>query len=76
MIIDPADLIAIHRALEMAGREGARAELLCRFPAVRYDRVESALDYILAAPVEIPDVRRDHRRPFPGPKGRPRKRSL
>ncbi|MEI7607189.1 MAG: hypothetical protein WCJ64_07380 [Rhodospirillaceae bacterium] len=58
MTIDLADLIAIHRALEMAGRDGARAELLRRFPAVRYDRVESALDFILAAPAQIPDVRR------------------
>ena len=72
-MIDPADIIAIQRAFEMAGRDGALAELRRRFPAVKYDRVESALDYILVLPVEVPEVRRGDRRPFPGPQGRPRK---
>ena len=73
-MIDPADIIAIKRAFETAGRDGALAELRRRFPAVKYDRVDSALDGIMAMPVETPDVRRGDRRPFPGPQGRPRKR--
>ena len=73
-MIDPADIVAIQRAFEMSGRDGALSELRRRFPAVKYERVESALDYILAMAVEPPEVRRGDRRAFPGPQGRPRKR--
>ncbi len=78
MIIDPADLIAIRRALEMAGRDGARAELLRRFPAVKYERVEAALDYLLAMPVEPPPSHAGHKeakRDAPGHTRRNRKRT-
>ncbi len=73
-MIDPADIIAIKRAYETAGRDGALAELRRRFPIVTDTRAETALDCILAMPSESPDVRRGDRRPFPGPRGRPRKR--
>ena len=73
MTIDPADTGAIQRAFETAGRDGALAELRRRFPVVSAERAVAALDYILALPVEAPEVRRGDRRPFPGPQGRPRK---
>ena len=73
-MIDPADTVAIKRAFDTLGRDGALAELRRRFPVVNEERAASALDHILALPVETPDVRRGDRRPFPGPQGRPRKR--
>ena len=73
-MIDPADTIAIKRAFETAGRDGALAELRRRFPVVNAERAASALDHILALPVEAPEARRGDRRRFPGPQGRPRKR--
>lgn len=53
-MIDPADILAIKRAFETAGRDGGLAELRRRFPAVKYNRVDSALEGILAMPVEPP----------------------
>ena len=73
-MIDQADTVAIKRAFDTLGRDGALAELRRRFPVVNAERAASALDHILALPVETPDVRRGDRRPFPGPQGRPRKR--
>ena len=73
-MIDPADTIAIKRAFEAAGRDGALAELRRRFPVVTDTRAETALDYILTMPSESPDVRRGDRRPFLGSQGRSRKR--
>ena len=45
-MIDPADSIAIRRAFETTGREGALAELRRRFPIVTDTRAETALDCI------------------------------
>ena len=73
MTIDPADTAAIKGAFDTAGRHGVLVELRRRFPVVNADRAATALDYILALPVEAPEVRRGDRRPFPGPQGRPRK---
>ena len=73
-MIDSADIIAIKRAFETAGRVGALAELRRLFPVVNAERANTALDCILAMPPEPPDVRRGDRRPFPGSQGRPRKR--
>jgi len=61
-MIDPADIVAIQRAFEVAGRDGALTELRRRFSAVKYERDESALGYVLAMTVEPPEVRRGDRR--------------
>ena len=70
-MIDPADTIAIRRAFDACGRDGALNEMRRRFPVVTEERAAAALDYILAMPMELPDVRRGNRRAFPGPQGRP-----
>ena len=51
-MIDPADTIAIRRAFDTLGRDGALAELRRRFPVVNAERAASALEHILAMPVE------------------------
>ena len=53
-MIDPADILAIKRAFDTLGRDAALAELRRRFPVVNTGRAASALDHILALPVEPP----------------------
>ena len=50
-MIDQTETIAIRRAFETTGRDGALTELRRRFPVVNAERAASALDHILALPV-------------------------
>ncbi|MEI6557903.1 MAG: hypothetical protein WCO00_05795 [Rhodospirillaceae bacterium] len=58
-MIDPTDVVAIRRALETCGRDGALTELRRRFPVVSAERAGAALDYILAMPVDPPPSARE-----------------
>ena len=50
----PADLIAVQRAHETAGRDAALAEIRLRWPIICETVLPATLERILAAPVDPP----------------------
>ena len=50
----PADLIAVQRAHETAGRDAALAEIRRRWPNISETVLPATLERILAAPIDPP----------------------
>ena len=63
MILDPADLIAIRRAADNAGREAAMIELRRRFLAISDADAPAILNRLLAMPVDLPPRHAGHGEP-------------
>ena len=72
-MIHDADAIAIRRAFESGGQDTAIAELRRRFPMAPAAKVETALAYILAMPLDAPTPIDGHKGPRRDPPGLVRK---
>ena len=80
-LVDPADIIAVHRANDLGGRDVALAEVRRRWPALADRAVTGVLDRVLAIKVAVPGVDRaaaeaEHQRSRARDKERQRLRRL
>ena len=53
-LVDPVDIIAVHRAHALTGRDSALAEVRRRWPAMADRAVDGVLDRVLAIKVDVP----------------------
>lgn len=71
----PADLIAVQRTHDTAGRDAALAEIRRRWPMIAENVIEQTLTRILAAKVAPPPEHDERGRPVLDGRRRPRKQS-
>ena len=65
-LVDPDDIIAIHRANDLGGRDTAIAEVRRRWPALADRAMAGVLDRVLAIKVEVPVIPERTHPPSPG----------